>query len=210
MPTQKQLKTTQKVGGKAPVTSAKAPAKTQGGKAPTTQAKSQAKTSSKVGGGPPHNLRNVNLPEVRVPYTKQINMRLNQIESTQRSLGEFYAELASDIKENFTEITAIKGLDLQERLNKLEETVSDHNGKITINHSFDTRIKDLEGAQTSRTSTFKAYNPNNRTGLFSPNGKYAVGSSFNGTQVSANMNMPNKGGARRTTKKRPVTKGGSK
>ena len=36
MPTQKQLKTTQKAGGKAPTTSAKAQAKTQGGKAPTS------------------------------------------------------------------------------------------------------------------------------------------------------------------------------
>jgi len=44
MPTQKQLKTTQKVGGKAPTSSAKAPAKTQGGKAPTSSAKSPAKT----------------------------------------------------------------------------------------------------------------------------------------------------------------------
>ena len=44
MPTQKQLKTTQKIGGKAPTTPAKAPAKTQGGKAPTTPAKSPAKT----------------------------------------------------------------------------------------------------------------------------------------------------------------------
>jgi hypothetical protein len=44
MPTQKQLKTTQKVGGKAPTSSAKAPAKTQGGKAPTSSAKAQAKT----------------------------------------------------------------------------------------------------------------------------------------------------------------------
>ena len=44
MPTQKQLKTTQKIGGKAPTTPAKAPAKTQGGKAPTTPAKAPAKT----------------------------------------------------------------------------------------------------------------------------------------------------------------------
>jgi hypothetical protein len=44
MPTQKQLKTTQKVGGKSPTTSAKAPAKTQGGKAPTTSAKAPAKS----------------------------------------------------------------------------------------------------------------------------------------------------------------------
>lgn len=44
MPTQKQLKTTQKVGGKAPTTSAKAQAKTQGGKAPVSSAKTPAKT----------------------------------------------------------------------------------------------------------------------------------------------------------------------
>jgi predicted ABC-type ATPase len=52
MPTQKQLKTTQKVGGKAPVTSAKAPAKTRGGKAPVTSAKAPAKTQ---GGKAPTN-----------------------------------------------------------------------------------------------------------------------------------------------------------
>jgi hypothetical protein len=44
MPTQKQLKTTQKVGGKAPVPQAKAPAKTRGGTAPASSAKAQAKT----------------------------------------------------------------------------------------------------------------------------------------------------------------------
>jgi len=44
MPTQKQLKTTQKAGRKAPVSQAKAPAKTQGGKAHVTQAKAPAKT----------------------------------------------------------------------------------------------------------------------------------------------------------------------
>ena len=44
---------------------------------------------------------------------------------------------------------------------------------------------------------------NNKKGLFSPNGEY-------GTQVLENMNERYKGGARRTTKKGPVTKGGSK
>ena len=44
MPTQKQLKTTQKVGGKAPTTPAKSQAKAQGGKVPATPAKAPAKT----------------------------------------------------------------------------------------------------------------------------------------------------------------------
>lgn len=138
----KQTKATQKAGGKSPI----------------VRAKAQAKTSAKVGGGP-HNRRDVNLPEVIVPYTKKIefiNTRLNEIESTQRSLGKFYAELSSNITELFTEITAIKGLDLKQRLDNLEDKVSDHDGKITINHSFDARIKNLENA-ISRTSTNKPY-----------------------------------------------------